>query len=633
MKKIFVTIISVLALFPSCNNFLDKEPDDMLTLPMIFNDRQRVQEFLANNYGLVPDGFISYSRNFGCTFISDDAQIALGMAAANAYWKWPVNYNQGSINSTQRPQEDIWSQMYQRIRACYVTIENVHTIPDQNFTEADVEQVKMECKFLIAYYHHKLLELYGPVPLMKQSVPSDAPIESLLLARTPVDEMVEWIANEYTQCAAFFPPEVENPATDVGRPTKGICLALKARLYLYAASPLFNGNSDYKDLKNPDGTVLFNQTYDKNKWKLAVDATREFLDLAETGIYELYKEYNPDGTIDPFLSMQNLFLTQQGNKEIIFQRTKNEYNWYQGITNPRSSVGHSGYYGSTQNMADAFFMKNGLSPIEGYNDDGSPIINEASGYTESGFVEEPIFYENTQYDQSQTCQERKTPGYVVDPGTFNMYANREPRFYTSLWYNNEYIPITGEKTNFMYEQKDGGPTYDAPACCYLTKKMENPAADKKNNKVPYQTSILLRLAEFYLNYAEALNEWEPGNPDIIKYVNLVRERAGIPLYGTKAGEIAFQNDQESVRKLIRKERRVEFAIEGDVRFNDIRRWKIAVELFKTPIYGMNASGRNNEDFYRRTVYMQRTFNTREYFFPIYQTYLDNNPNLVQNYGW
>lgn len=87
-----------------------------------------------------------------------------------------------------------------------------------------------------------------------------------------------------------------------------------------------------------------------------------------------------------------------------------------------------------------------------------------------------------------------------------------------------------------------------------------------------------------------------------------------------------------MREAIRKERRVELALEANLRYNDIRRWKIAEELFKTPIYGMNRNASDN-NFYKRTVYMTRSFEKKNYLWPIYQDYMDNNPNLVQNKFW
>jgi hypothetical protein len=573
---------------------------------------------------------MDYTRQWGCTFFSDDAQIAIAMGQFNDYWEWIVANNQGGINPTTLPPIDIWGNTYKDVRSALIFIENVKPLAEQGQTAQMVQQMKMEARFLIAFYYHKMFEIYGAFPLITELVGADTPLDQVKVARTPVDEIVRWLDAEYKALANYFPTTYTNADQLFGRPNKGICMALRARLWLYAASPLYNGNTDYSDIVNPDGTAIFSQTYDAGKWQKAADATREFLDLAEEGTYDLYKEYYPNGRIDPFLSFQNLFLkTANVNKEIIFGRATNARNWYNGIGNPRGYVGGSGYYGSTQNLVDAFFMKNGLSPITGYRSDGSPIINAASGYIEDGFTTSSITYPNTKYNLGGQAA---TEGLVTDKDTYNMYANREPRFYITVWHDNQWIPNASRKTQFKSGGLDGGPTHDSPQSGYLTRKGVNPEADPKNGNVPYQPAIILRLGEFYLNYAEALNECSPGHADILKYVNLIRERAGIPIYGSGSDQISVSTDQESIREIIRTERRVEFAIEGDIRYNDIRRWKIGEEIFKTPIYGMNRSA-TNDSFYTRTEYMTRNFTKRNYLWPIYQTYVENNTNLIQNKYW
>lgn len=633
MKNITInifTIILILLFSTSCNDYLDKVPDDALTLEMVFEDKQRVEEWLAGLYSNVPDPLMDYTRQWGFTFMSDDAQIAIAMGQFNEYWNWIVANNQGSVNPTIKPPIDIWRNAYNDIRAAYIFMNNVRPISDQGLTTDAVQQMKMEARFLIAFYYTKILEVYGPFPLVTELISSDTALDQMMLPRTPYDEIVAWLDNEYLELSSFFPAQYSNADQMFGRPTKGVCLALRARIWLYAASPLFNGNEDYTDVKNPDGTNIFSTQYDVNKWQKAASATREFLDLAETGVYNLYTEIYKNGEIDPFLSLQNLFLKGGGeNKEIVFARAANSRNWYNGISNPRGFVGGSGYYGATQNLVDAFFMKNGISPILGYNSDGTPIINSESDYKETGFSTSQTIYNNTAYNLGGPSE---TEGLVSDAGTFNMYVNREPRFYLSVWHDNQWISQANRKTEFRHNGLDGGPTHDSPQSGYLNRKATNPEADPRNNKIPYQPAIILRLGEFHLNYAEALNEADEGNPEIVKYLNLIRKRAGIPLYGNGTGQIAIPNNKEAMREAIRKERRVEFALEGDVRYNDIRRWKIGIEIFDQPISGMNRSS-SSDSFYQRTPYTTRVFDKRNYLWPIYQNYIDNNPNLVQNKYW
>ena len=155
---------------------------------------------------------------------------------------------------------------------------------------------------------------------------------------------------------------------------------------------------------------------------------------------------------------------------------------------------------------------------------------------------------------------------------------------------------------------------------------------------------MYRLGEAYLNYAEALNESSPGDPDILKYLNLIRERAGVPEYGTGTDNNGFQrihctNDQETVRELIRKERRVELCCEG-IRYSDIRRWKLGEQFLNTDEYGMNFQGTSYSDdasdshsFFVRSVVLKRVYQKKQYWFPIHQTEIDKDPTLVQAPFW
>jgi hypothetical protein len=139
--------------------------------------------------------------------------------------------------------------------------------------------------------------------------------------------------------------------------------------------------------------------------------------------------------------------------------------------------------------------------------------------------------------------------------------------------------------------------------------------------------LLLRLANIYLDYAEALNESAPGNPDIAKYVNLIRERAGVP---------PIENlSQDLMRQAIRRERRVELAFEN-TRYFDTRRWKIAEQTDGGPMHGMDINAGNSltdMSFYKRTVFENRVFQKKHYLWPIPQRELDVDKNLVQNTGW
>src|SRR5699024_10132771 len=152
----------------------------------------------------------------------------------------------------------------------------------------------------------------------------------------------------------------------------------------------------------------------------------------------------------------------------------------------------SGGMGATQTMVDAYFMANGL-----------PIDDPNSGYQETGF---------STFQAPYDFEERRT---------FNQWVNREPRFYVgityngSLWLNTDPEPIV---TKTWYQGNSGKQIggNDFTRTGYIVRK--NKGIGSGNETIP-----MIRLAEIYLNYVEALNEYDPGNPDILEYLNKIRD--------------------------------------------------------------------------------------------------------------
>lgn len=200
-------------------------------------------------------------------------------------------------------------------------------------------------------------------------------------------------------------------------------------------------------------------------------------------------------------------------------------------------------------LVDAFAMKDGTYPITGYNGNyGSPIIDPASGYTERGFSTEADV-RKTSYNLYRGCEgatidevraDGNTYNQVAAAGTYNMYVNREPRFYLTVMWNRQWYHQASRETLFMSGEDDGGPTHDAPQGGYLNRKRVSLEQNARDGVYPYRPGIVYRLGEAYLNYVEALNECDPGNSDIQEYLNLIRERAGVPEYGTGTDSNGFE---------------------------------------------------------------------------------------------
>ena len=604
-------------LLTSCVDYLDKESDTELTLPMVFEDKTRIEGWLANVYSHVPDPYWGYARKLGWDILSDD------MTASERWrqWDWKViPMLLGEWTPSTDWDGNYWARLPQLIREANIFIENVHPLPEQGISATEVTYMKAEMRFMIAYYYYLLSNTYGPVPFKPNYIaPTDFNLADLMEGQRPYYEVVDWVDKELKEVAKILPPKYTE-ARKYGRATSIMCLAVRARMLLFAASPLVNGNPDYANHKNKDGENLFSTTEDKSKWAYAAQACKELIDAAEAAGHKLYTENNPDGTIDPFMSYQNLFLTRydEGNTEILFARPGgSEYGEYEKHATPAASGG-SGGLGVTQSLVDAFFTENGLP------------INDDSEYVESGVSGSDETRDNTVWDTEVNG------GAITQSGTYNMYCHREPRFYITVSYNNSYFTQEKRLFNFFNGSADNPHTHDAPQNGYLIRKKISPDLNVKQGTYKYRPGIVYRLGEAYLNYAEALNESDPGNGDILVYLNKIRERAGIRQYTTGATDENYihvdLNDQAEMRKLIRAERRVELSCEG-IRYDDLRRWKEAENVLNGDFYGMNFSGKDPSSFYVRTPYLKRVYKKAYYWFPIHQSEMDKNDKLVQSPYW
>jgi hypothetical protein len=620
MKKI-IYIGIVLFAFSSCKKFLDQVPNDRLTEEETFSSWASGQKFLNNIYSRVPDEFgqrdggryvssSDYNNGGIWTGGSDEAEFLWDFVRSNFL-------NIGSWDASSDFVKTYWTNYYAGIRNAGIFIENADKMTD---LQPDlIVKYKAEARALRAIYYFQLVRIYGPVVLMGDKVVK--PDASLQIPRSSVDECVQYIAGEL-EAAAGSLPTVPNSDQDYGRITKGIALAYRAQALMYAASPLFNGNTDYAAMKNKDGKQLISQTVDVNKWKAAATAYKEFIATFVPGTYNLYKENDGNGNYSAYLSCRNAVL-KDWNTEVIFSRRASlESRQYELC--PR----HDGQNGdirggtglaATQKMVDAFFMANGQSPVTGYNPDGTPVVNVASGYQLTGFSN----FTAPSSDPSATAK-----------STYNQWINREPRFYVNITYNRSTWINTNfgkiETTLFYNGNSGKGPGKgDYSVTGYVVRKgMGTGKWNINDHKL-----IMMRLAEVYLSYVECLNEADyAGNlTETLKYLNLIRERAGIPQYGTGPGALPVPASQADLRDAIRKERRVELAFENS-RFFDVRRWKIAEQTDNGPAYGLDTdSGEPN--FYNLKSFETRVFQKKHYLFPIPQVEIINDLELVQNTGW
>lgn len=628
MKKqnsIYTLLIALLCFVSSCDylGVSDQLAGGLQNTEQVFDNVSYTKRWYANVFAGIPDYSGINSVNVGAfknpwTGMCDELVVGYGNSS---------KYNNSDRNASNMGFHR-YGDCYKYIRQANIFLQKAHPImttgtQGDQLLEDELTQMKANVRFMRAFYHYLLFEQYGPIILVKDKI-YDA-TEDQDVPRNTVDEVVAYIDSELTAVASELTQEPIFEDKDYRAwPTKGVALAVRAKLWLYAASPLLNGG--YREalaVTNPDGTRLF-PDYDAGKWEKALAACKDFIDYAEAGRYELYKEYKDDNgaVIDPDKSVYNLF--QKYTHEIIWATANNDWGGMNGDAfdrriAPRCEKNGLGSTGVTQELVDAFYMKDGL-PIS-----ATAYLPQSTLYQEEGY--------GTYKDQNDNFSKKYTNVSVS-----NRYLNREPRFYNTVFFNGRQWPVSCNQVLFYNGGNSGVQEGQATLTGYMLFKRFNRSVSLTNPGVAsqFRPSIIFRLADFYLMYAEAANEVNPNDVRVLKYLNLVRERAGLP--GVETLNPAIRGNQELLRAAIQRERQVELATEGQ-RYFDVRRWMIADKNGEGRqngyAHGMNVRGEPNDidDFNRVVEASQIVFNRKMYLYPMPDSEMRKTKNLVQNPGW
>lgn len=628
MKKqnsIYTLLIALLCFVSSCDylGVSDQLAGDLQNTEQVFDNVSYTKRWYANVFAGIPDYSGINSVNVGAfknpwTGMCDELVVGYGNSS---------KYNNSDRNAANMGFHR-YGDCYKYIRQANIFLQKAHPImttgtQGDQLLEDELTQMKANVRFMRAFYHYLLFEQYGPIILVKDKIYNAT--EDQDVPRNTVDEVIEYIDSELTAVASELTQEPIFEDKDYRAwPTKGVALAVRAKLWLYAASPLLNGGyREALSVTNPDGTRLF-PDYDAGKWEKALAACKDFIDYAEAGRYELYKEYKDDNgaVIDPDKSVYNLF--QKYTHEIIWATANNDWGGMNGDAfdrriAPRCEKNGLGSTGVTQELVDAFYMKDGF-PVS-----ATAYLPQSTLYQEEGY--------GTYKDQNDNFSKKYTNVTVS-----NRYLNREPRFYNTVFFNGRQWPVSCNQVLFYNGGNSGVQEGQATLTGYMLFKRFNRSVSLTNPGVAsqFRPSIIFRLADFYLMYAEAANEVNPNDARVLKYLNLVRERAGLPDIETL--NPAIRGNQELQRAAIQRERQIELATEGQ-RYFDVRRWMIADKNGEGRqngyVHGMNVRGESNdkEDFNRIVEASQIVFNRKMYLYPMPDSEMRKTKNLVQNPGW
>ena len=576
IKHILFVIFFVAVSFSSCrgiDDFLEKPPGVDITEDTIFSTKKDIETFLFAAYAYGMHSYYPYNEINGGKNPNPSFCISAAMtdeAEMADTWFSAQQWNVAAIESQYSWEDERIDMRYGAIRRCNILLER---LPDAiDFQEKD--QFIGEALFIRALNNFEILKRYGAMPIVKKRfLVSD----DIKLPRATLEEYVNFIVEDCDEAARLL-KGVQYTANQRGRVTHVAALALKSKTLLYAASPLFNTATPYMDGEAKMHICYGN--YDKQRWKEAADAALAVINSAPSYGFALLNNGDPENDYRKVWE-------EHDNKEIILAEkvAKDcggwEDPWRLIMPQPMNMHGWAGVC-VPHNFIRKYEKMNGESQT--WNEPGVWGTDLMEKYAEL----DPRFRQTVAYNGSEWCLERPEM-QLYEGGEHNTNKN-----------------VTGA---FMHK-----------TIPYIYFSWHTP------------NGILFRVAEAYLNYAEALNEYlDHPSEQVYWAINMIRERAGMP-------DLPSGIDQSEMRERIKNERDIELAFE-DHRMWDIRRWMDAEKdgvmqgsFYKVNIKRISGSKLESKCDYMISEYEKRTFKRRMYLHPILENEI-NKGYLVQNPGW
>lgn len=635
-NKIFLGLsLLVGTLLPTaCSDFLEQPEGTTITIDSVFNNPDNAMQALFQVYGTcVTNGFPSGSDGTGMT----DSGCGNGLLTCicdegdqKNSWASAYKYKAGTWGPSNQDEFNYETKVQGMRNAC-IFIENAPRVPYMStgkyvWNEDLKNQTIAEAKYLLASMHYQAMIRYGGIPIIN-SVPRveivtvDGVTKAQVVPsayRRSLEATYKFIIQCCDDAITFLPDKYESG--EMGRITRGAALALKANTLLWIASPAYNTTTPKVSYGDDRDSLLCLRRIDPDLWRQAAEASKAVLDWATANGYELLDDSGL-GKSDSYNYATGQPMDSR-NKEIIL-----------------IDHSHSAY-------------KNGAN----FNSQLNPIYWTYAGQTHSipmNFIR--FFRDKNGNDLT-----------IPEEGTYTelkeILRNAEPRFHAIAWAPGfQFTKTTALDANggrdtakIMYQSAKGstfiqsGPgKFAGEARGFYLKKFINFGGATANVYWP-----VYRLAEFYLNYAEALNEINPVNTEIVSALNVIRLRGGLP--ELKSGNATYDEcfgNKEKMRTYIQRERAIELYGE-ERRVFDLRRWGIAEEYMKgdftalylyqngtgtyqAPATSWNVQKRLENDNYLsfyQTVFEQRIWDSKMYYYPFSQSEV-NKGFLVQNPKW
>lgn len=614
MKRIIKNILPIAIIcvvFSGCDeDFLNTQPLDKPPASTVWADPSLSEAFVTDIYNVYHDGLLNQEsmdcRTDNCLYNFGREDIMEGNISPD---------HSGTVTNTYE-----WGEMYFRIRATNLALENLATV---TFDPSLAERLKGESYFLRAHCYNQLLRYYGAVPIIKSTYALNTPDFSI--ARNTYAECVDAIVSDLDSAALLL----DGKTMGLGRATKEAAMALKSRVLLYAASdlhdmPTAKANSDViNSFSNPE--LLGYVSGDRMaRWTAARDAAKAVIDLGEFG-YKL--DLTAPSTKDVAIAdYTNVYLSRNGGeKETILAKyyvNASTDDWGSWYVRNQSMNGYHGWTSTepTQNLVDDYEM------MDGTKFDWNNPAEAAAPYENR----DPRFYASIFYDGAK-WKPRTTDGAGTDP-------------YGEIQFGTYEVGTAGSATTYfgLDTRNSSIENWNGTRTGYSIRKFsnDNPALVDMNNRqqVP---SITIRYTEIVFNYIEALLAL--GDEATAKlWLNRIRFRAGLP---------ATEETGTALVNRYRNERNVEMVVE-EQRFYDARRWMIAPETLGQKVRIIVITGKlkpgktvttyryskENYDYTYRVQNIEsgvenRSWSDKLYFPPIKLDEMNKNKLLIQNPGY
>ncbi len=641
MKKIFLyTLITLIvcSLVNSCiddsTGLLDKTESGDMTEERVFSNASYAGQFLTGIYTRIP---MAWHRQ-----VYLDAATDIG--ESRPWWGWVNRIHNGAWSSSSIPEEIYrWADYYAAIRACNKFLEKIDDVPADpeanGYGAIKDERIrkirKAEAYALRAFFYTELFKCYGGVPIILKVLDIDSP--ELYTPRATPQQMVEQIVADCDRAIPDLP--FRAAGDEYPRMTAMTTKAIKARALLLAASPLFNSDKDAFGNPFPADCPYGWGNYDRERWKRAADAAMDVITFTSDPTGQISGTYGLEVLSDPIAAA-----TETDNS---FTRVNSSY--------PGSPKAYGWFSVFVQNTSKEIFIatpyKGNTNELEkwqmpGRFDGGDrsytmPTLNFAAMFeTKEGYTIYQLDSDGNPVYDAAAREFKINPASGYDPQKPN--NNRDNRYYHTFYFQGGRFQNRQIDCWYAYDGQKGPHWQIGYANTGLfLRKFLDPIKVSLNAQglINGQTShryALMRYVEFLLAYAEAQNEYLDDGADramVIEQLNKIRARADMPNVETTFERNGWRTtDKVKMRQFIQRERTIELAFE-DMRFYDIRRWKIGEKTQKT-VYAQDVFlDKDGIIKYSVKVWEPRFFQPQHNLLPIPQSEINNIPGLVQNPGW